>query len=407
VGIKKRIINYYPAFTHRNFRLFWTGQVVSLIGTWMQNAALSWLVYSITNDRFLLGLMTAVQFLPFLFFSLYAGFLIDHYPKRKIIILTQSLQLVTASALFILVYFNQVKYPYILIIMFIVGLVQTFDNPARQTFVVEMVEGRDHLLNAIALNSAAFNGARLVGPALAGMTMANLGAKWCFFLNAISYIAVLTGLLKMIMEDKISVETKTKSIEEIKDGIKYIINTPKLLYTFISLTIIPTFCINFNILIPILTKDTLKLQEGAFGVLLSSLGLGALISALSVAAKGTKEKVAKFQLAGAFGLSISLVILGLINSFFAAIIMLIFCGFFMIMYNTTSNSILQFNSPDHMRGRIMGVHSLVFGGLIPFGSVYAGASAKFFGPQKTFIISGLICFCGFLLLFMRRKELAK
>jgi MFS family permease len=405
MNIKNKLLDVFPAFTHRNFRLFWTGQVVSLIGSWMQNAALSWLVYSITKDRFLLGLMTAVQFTPLFLFSLHAGIIIEHYPKRKLIILTQTLQLIAAAILFLLVFTNKIQYVYILIIMFAIGIVQALDNPARQAFVVEMVEGREHLLNAIALNSAAFNGARLIGPALAGMVMANLGSKWCFFLNAVSFIAVLTGLFMMRMEDKVTSKAKSKTFSEIAEGIRYIIKTPKLLYTFISLAIIPTFCVNFNILVPIFTKDTLGLQEDAFGILLSSIGLGALIGAVSVAARGKKERAYLYQLLGSFGLSFFLILLGLTRSYYFAIPILVFCGFFMIMYNTTSNSVLQFNSPDNMRGRIMSVYSLVFGGLVPIGSLYAGAVAKILGPENTFIISGIIGFTGFFVLFIRRKEL--
>lgn len=403
--IKTKLKEYFPALTHRNFRLFWTGQIISLIGTWMQNAALNWLVYSITNDRFLLGLMSAVQFTPLFFFSLYAGIVIEKYPKRKIIITTQTFQLIAAFILFFMVYIEKTRYPLILIILFAIGTVQTLDNPARQSFVVEMVEGREHLLNAIALNSAAFNGARLIGPAVAGKLMADLGAKWCFFLNAVSFIAVIIGLFMMKMEDKPSRNKIVNPKHEIMEGIRYIIKKPTLLYTMISLAIIPTFCINFNILVPPYTKDVLRLNEKAFGMLLSSLGLGALLSALSVAARGKRENALLYQLTGSFGLSIFLIVLGLVSNYHYAIIALALCGFFMIMYNTTSNSVLQFNSPNEMRGRIMSVYSLVFGGLVPIGSLYAGTVAKFLGAQNAFIISGIIGFLGFLLLFSRRKEM--
>lgn len=405
MNIRNKLLESFPAFTHRNFKLFWFGQVVSLMGTWMQNTALNWLVYSMTNDRFLLGLMNAVQFTPFIILSLYAGIVVEKYPKRKIIILTQSLQLVFAFILFILVYIERINYPIVLLILFGIGCVQTFDNPARQSFVVEMVEGRDHLLNAIALNSAAFNAARLVGPAISGMVMAALGAKWCFFLNAASFIAVLIGLLMMVMDDAPVRKTQRNNRKDIVEGIKFILNTPKLLYTFISVSIICTFGINFNILIPPFARDVLGLKEGGYGILLSSLGFGALVAALTVAARGKRERNFYYQITGSLGLAISLVLAGLANTYLLAVISLAICGFFMIMYNTTSNSMLQFNSPDHMRGRIMSVYSLIFGGLIPFGSLYAGAIAKRFGPQYTFIISGGICFIGFLFLFARRKEL--
>lgn len=407
MNFKNRLLESFPAFSHRNFRLFWSGQVISLVGTWMQNTALNWLVYSMTNDRFLLGLMNAVQFTPFFIFSLYAGLVVEKYPKRKLIIFTQSFQLIFALILFALVYFEKINYPTVLVILFGIGCIQTLDNPSRQSFVVEMVEGREHLLNAIALNSAAFNSARLIGPAISGMVMAQLGAKWCFFLNAISFIAVLIGLFMMIMEDKPTRKSDKArdNKKDILEGIKYILNTPKLLYTFVSLSIIPTFAMNFNILIPPYAKDVLSLREGGYGILLSSLGLGALISALTVAAKGKKERAFNYQLIGSLGLSIALVLTGLTSQYPISILCLAICGFFMIMYNTTSNSVLQLNSPDNMRGRIMSVYSLIFGGLIPFGSIYAGAVSKYMGPQYTFIISGGICFLGFMLLFFKRREL--
>ncbi|SKA89113.1 Predicted arabinose efflux permease, MFS family [Caloramator quimbayensis] len=405
MNVKHKLREYYPAFTHRNFKLFWTGQVISLIGSWMQNAALNWLVYSITNDRFLLGLMSAVQFTPLFLFSLYAGLVIEKYPKRKIIIATQTFQLIAAFLLFFMVFFNKTNYFLILLILFCIGTVQTFDNPARQAFVVEMVEGRAHLLNAIALNSAAFNGARLIGPAVAGRIMADLGVRWCFFLNAVSFIAVIIGLFMMKMEDKASKKDIINPRKEIIEGLKYIRKTPRLLYTIISTAIIPTFCINFNILVPPYTKDVLHLSEKAFGMLLSSLGLGALISALTVAAKGKKERAFLYQLIGSFGLSASLIITGLITNYHYALLSLAVCGFFMIMFTTTSNSVLQYYSPDEMRGRIMSVYSLVFGGLVPVGSLYAGTVSKFLGTNNAFIISGIIGFMGFLLLFSRRREL--
>lgn len=396
---------YFPAFTHRNYKLFWTGQVISLIGTWMQNAALNWLVYSMTRDGFLSGLMTAVQFTPLFAFSLFAGLIIERFPKRKILIFTQSMLLFFALIFYILLYFNILTYPLILIILFFIGTIQALDNPTRQSFVVELVDGKKHLLNAIALNSAAFNAARLVGPAVAGKMMADFGAKWCFLFNAISFLAVLIGLFMMRMKDIPSRKEIKNPLMDIKEGLKYIRKTPKLLYTIISLVIIPTFCMNFNVLIPIYTKDYLMMQEKAYGILLSSLGLGALIGALFVAVKGSREKALYFQIIGSFGLSIFLIILGVIKSYNFSILILTIVGLFMISFNTTSNSILQFNSPDEMRGRIMSVYSLVFGGLTPIGSLYAGTIAKYLGANNAFIISGLIGLVGFALLFKRRREL--
>lgn len=396
---------YFPAFTHRNYRLFWTGQAISLIGTWMQNAALNWLVYSMTRDGFLSGLMTAVQFTPLFAFSLFAGLVIERFPKRKILIFTQSMLLLFALILYILLYFNKLSYPIILLIMFFIGSVQALDNPTRQSFVVELVEGKEHLLNAIGLNSAAFNAARLVGPAVAGKVMADFGAKWCFLFNALSFLAVLIGLLMMRMKDASARKEIKDPLKDIKEGLRFIRSNPKLLYTIISLVIIPTFCMNFNVLVPIYTRDYLMMKEKAYGILLSSLGLGALVGAVLVAVKGKKERALYYQLIGSFGLSIFLILLGIVKSYNLAIIVLVFLGFFMISFNTTSNSILQYNAPDEMRGRIMSVYSLVFGGLTPIGSLYSGTLAKYIGPQNAFIVSGIIGLLGFSILFRRREIL--
>lgn len=415
MNVKNKFLELFPAFTHRNFVLFWTGQVISVIGTWMQNTALNWLVYLITDNEFKVGLMNAVQFTPMLLFTLFAGVIIERHSKRKIIILTQTLQGVGAFLLFLLVYFDILQYELILPIMFFIGTAQAFDNPARQSFVVEMVDGKEHLINAIALNSAAFNGARLIGPWVAGEMMRNLGPKWCFFLNAISFVAVIAGLFMMKIKDKPSREVSNEdkgilkrfsfALDSIKEGISFIIKYPRLLYTFVVLIIIPTFCINFNILIPIYTRGALKLDVAENGSLLSALGLGALIGAISIATRGSREKALKHQLIGSFGLSIALILLGIAPGLSYAKIALVFSGFFMIMFTTTCNTVLQLNSPDEMRGRIMSVFSLVFGGLVPFASLYAGTMSKYFGAPITFIVSGTIGLIGFLILFIRRRQI--
>lgn len=415
MNIKNKLLEYFPAFNHKNFTLFWTGQIISVVGTWMQNTALTWLVYSITGDKFKVGLLSAIQFTPVFLFTLFAGVIMDKYPKRKLIILTQTAQAVGAFLLFILVYTNHTKFIYILIIMFFIGTFQAIDNPARQSFVVEMVEGKEHLINAIALNSAAFNGARLIGPAIGGVLIAGLGEKWCFFVNALSFVAVIAGLLMMKMDDK-ALNSKVNDNRTIKEslsfafnsifeGLKFIYKTPKLLYTFIATAIIPTFCINFQTLVPIFTRSNLHLKAKANGMLLSSLGFGALIGALSVATRGNKDKSSKYQLAGALGLSTFLILVGFSENLYMAEAMLAFAGFFMIMFNTTCNTVLQLNSPDEMRARVMSVYSFVFGGLVPIGSLYAGTFSKLLGAHNTFKISGIIGISAFILLYTRRREL--
>lgn len=406
MNVKNKLLQYFPAFSHKNFRLFWFGQLISLIGTWMQNTALSWLVYDMTNNRFYVGLMNAVQFTPVLLFTLIAGVIIEKYPKRKLIMLTQALQALGAFTLFLLMYTQSMRFGYILIIMFCIGIAQSLDNPARQSFIVEMVDGREHLMNAIALNSAVFNGARLVGPAIAGIVLAELGATWCFLLNAVSFAAVLLGLFLMSIDDKpIRNEVKNPG-KDILEGLKYILKSPKLLYTFIAIAIIPTFCINFNTLIPIYTKDILGLAEKEYGILLSALGLGALISALFVAARNNREGAVRKQIIGSFGLSTALILTGIIPNYYMTILVFALCGFFMVTFTTTCNTVIQLSSPDKMRGRIMSVYSFVFSGLTPVGSLYAGTAAKYLGSQYAFIISGIIGLLAFFLLLKKRRELS-
>jgi predicted MFS family arabinose efflux permease len=338
-------------------------------------------------------------------FSLFAGIIVEKYPKRKVIMATQATQLVLAFILFILVFTGMIRYSFVLIIVFLIGTVQSIDNPARQSFVVEMVDGRKNLLNAIALNSAAFNGARLIGPGVAGFLMTGFGPKWCFFINAISFIAVLTGLFMMDIEDKPSRKNIGDPIGDIKEGINYILKTPKLFYTFISVIIIPTFCLNFNVLLPPYTKDVLNMQANGFGGLMSTIGFGAFIGALTIAVKAKRERAFEYQIFGALGLSMFLIVMGFIKFYSGAMLILTLCGFSMVIYNSISNSILQLNAPDEMRGRIMSVFSLVFGGLTPVGALYTGTVSKYFGTQATFIISGIIGLSGVLVLFVKRREL--
>lgn len=406
MNIKNKLRQLFPALTHRNFNIFWKGQCVSLIGTWMQNTALSWLVYDLTKNEFYVGLLSAVQFTPVLLFSLYAGVIIEKYPKRKLIILTQTIQAIGALLLFIMILTHTIRYEFILIIMFFIGMAQAIDNPARQSFVVEMVEGREDLMNGIALNSAAFNGARLIGPSFAGIVLAKLGATWCFFLNSISFIAVLGGLFMMIMDDKPERTEIKNPKQDILDGIRYIVKTPKLLYTFIASAIIPTFCMNFNTLVPIYTRDVLNLHEKEYGAMLSAIGFGALISAISVATKNKRSGAIRKQIIGSAGLSFALIMVGIFHNYFNSLVFFAVAGFFMILFNTTCNTVLQLNSPDEMRGRIMSVYSFTFGGLAPIGSLYAGTAARFLGTSYTFMLSGTIGLIAFMLLFKKRKELS-
>ncbi len=257
IFLEKLTDSVFPALKHRNFRLFWFGQMISLIGTWMQNIGQDWLVLKLTNSAFLLGVVSALQFLPMLFLSLFAGVVIDRLPKRKILIFTQTSLMVTALALATLTALNAINYWEILVLATIVGFINTIDNPARQSFIIDLV-GKEDLMNAISLNSSIFNAARIIGPGIAGVLIGLLGYALCFYLNALSFIAVITGLIliDVKMNKSRAMLKKEDVIADIKEGLLYIKNTPIIFATILMMAVLSTFAINFNVLVPVFAKTS-------------------------------------------------------------------------------------------------------------------------------------------------------
>lgn len=386
-----KIFQAFPALSHSSFRWFWGGQMVSLIGTWTQNIGQAWLVLQLTNSAFLLGLVSAMQFAPMLFFSLHAGAWIDRLPKRRIIIATQVTFMILAFTLSFLVGTGTIKYWMLLVMAFILGVANTVDVPARQSFVIELV-GREHLTNAIALNSAIFNAARLVGPAIAGVIMGLWGPMWCFLINGISFVGVLAILLfiKAIPRGQ---ETKTKQgaiWPEIKEGLSYIRRTPQILLTMLMVGFLSTVAMNFNVLVPVLAKLELKEEALGFGLLMSALGFGALIGALTVAVRSGSGPQPRLLFTGALGLCIFSIMTGFQSQYLLISLMLAFMGWSMIVFAASANSLIQITVEGRFRGRVMSVYSLVFGGMTPLGSVYSGTLSHWWGAKNTFIISGVL-----------------
>ncbi|MGB9781013.1 MFS transporter [Caldanaerobacter sp.] len=386
-----RITEAFPALEHRNFRLFWLGQMVSLIGTWMQNIGQGWLVLKLTNSSFLLGLISAVQFLPMMLFSLFAGVIVDRFPKRKLILFTQSSFAVTSFILATLTALKLINYWQIMILALINGFLNTIDVPARQSFIIDLV-GKKDLMNAIALNSAVFNAARIVGPAIAGILIGKLGYAVCFYLNSASFIAVILGLLFITVEGitpKLT-NVKTKIIEDLKDGIIYIKNTPIILHTILMIAILSTFSMNFNVLVPVFTKNVLHREATGYGLLMSAMGIGALLGALTLASISERGVKPVYLFGGGIGLGIFQILIGIQSSYALTALFLALSGWFMITFSSSANTTIQINSLDEFRGRVMSVYSLVFGGVTPIGSLYAGSLAQRFGSHITFIVSGAI-----------------
>ncbi|AFQ43250.1 MFS transporter [Desulfosporosinus meridiei] len=395
--LKDRLTNKLPALSHYNFRIFWLGQWVSLIGTWMQSIGQTWLVFSLTDSPLLVGLLGAVQFLPITLFSLFAGVVIDKYPKRTILLITQFTSMILAFTLFILVYTDTVRYEYILILALLLGFLNTVDLPTRQSFTIE-IAGKQDLMNAIALNSATFNLARILGPSIGALIMASLGAEWCFFLNGLSFMAVLLSLLKIKVNPYVRKQVATNVLREIKDGLKYIIHEPLLVKTTLMVLIIGLFVFNFNVLIPVFTKNVLHQEEYVYGILMSSLGIGSFIGALMVSLNSKSGPKANVLVGSSVAISICLMIISLTKVYYYSGFLLIVTGIFNIWFSTTANSTLQIHAKDEYRGRVMSVYSLVFAGATPLGNMFAGYIADRLGAQTAFFLTGALCLSSILLL---------
>ncbi|NCA80146.1 MAG: MFS transporter, partial [Sphingobacteriia bacterium] len=277
------INNPFISLRHKNFRLYWIGMCISLIGTWMQNIAQPWLAYSLTDSPLLLSLVGIMQFLPMFVFSLFAGVMIDRISKKKILIFTQSASLVITLALALLVWLNCVQYWHILVASAALGFINTLDMPARQAFVIEMV-GKEDLANAIAMNSSAFNIARVIGPALAGLVMGTLGIAACFYVNSISFAAVIIVLIFIKpLSGKVVQKIRGNIFQDIKHGLQYVHSNATLSKTILTVLIVGTFAMNFNVLVPVFSKVILHQEEAGFGLLMSFMGIGSFIGAMFVA----------------------------------------------------------------------------------------------------------------------------
>jgi MFS family permease len=405
--VKNKFNNPFIALKHNNFRYYWIGMCISLIGTWMQNIAQPWLAYTLTNSPFLLSLIGIAQFTPMLIFALFAGVFVDKFSKKKILLFTQSASLVITLILAILVWTGKIEYWHILIMSTFLGIVNTVDMPARQSMVIELV-GREDLMNAIALNSMVFNLARIIGPALAGIVMGYAGVAVCFFANAISFGAVVISLFFIELhpvQKKPNVEN-ANLIGEIKDGLKYIYRKKVLLYTLIVMAIVGTFVPNFNVLVPVFAKEILKENEAGFGILMSFMGFGSFLGAMFIATlskSGPKKFIIYIVpiIVGAL-----LIATGYTNVYLLTGIFLAITGFFFISFTSSANSTLQLNSRNEYRGRVMSVYTLVFAGSTPFGNLYAGLFAEHFNARIGFAACGgiIILLMIPLLIYKRRND---
>jgi MFS family permease len=388
-GIKEKLFSRFPALKYKNFRYFLEGQSISLIGTWMQKAAQQWIVYQLEKSAFVLGLVGVFQFTPMLLFSLFAGVLADRFPKKKLIIVTQTVQMTQALLLAILIWTGHIRSWHILVMAGVLGLANTFDMPARQSFFIELV-GKEDLGCAIGLNSSIVNIARIIGPAIGGIFITYLGAGWCFFLNGISFVAVLAGLFQ-IKGYAANVREKGESVfREIADGLKYVCSKTILLEAVVSMLVVGTIAMNTDVILPVFAKDVMGKQADGYSFMLSAMGIGSLIGSVFFAGRRESFFKKKILYKTSLLLCTFLIITGCTHNYYFSLLSLSILGIFNMIFMATVNSTIQLNSSDEYRGRAMGIYSLVFIGTTPIGNLMTGAVTERFGPNTGFLACGAV-----------------
>lgn len=385
--------HWFAALRHPNFRLFWYGQLVSLVGTWMQNIGLSWLVLKLTGSPVLLGLANAAQFLPIMLFSLFAGPLVDRFNKRRLLLLTQGALMFLAACLAAITFLGVVQYWMVLLFSLVLGAVNTVDIPTRQSFVVELA-GKDDLMNAISLNSMAFNLTRIAGPAIGGILIALIGIGPCFLLNALSFSAVLAALLRIRVPARARPALPGGRFSGVAasaaEGLRYIAGRPAILLPILLLGLTSTFVINYQTVVPVFAEKVLRGDASHFGFLMTAMGAGSFLAALGLAVRSRRGPRPQTLYAGALGMSLSLGLCAFTADFWLSCLLFALVGFCTISFTATCNALVQTQSADDMRGRVMSVYSLVFGGVTPIGALYAGGLIDLAGTSACLLVSGAV-----------------
>ena len=374
------------ALNHDEFRRFFSAQFLSLIGSWMQTVAQSWLVLTLTNSPFLLGLIGTLQFSPVLLLSIFAGAVVDRFPKRRLLIVTQLMLATQATALGVLAWTGRAEYWHVAVLGVVVGLANAIDLQARQSYIAEMV-GRDDLVNAVALNSAAFNAARIVGPAIAGVMIGWFGVVPAFFVNAIGFVVAIASLLTLTTEGKPAARPLAGVLADIGEGVQYALHTPRIRLTLGLLFVVSLCVFNFTVYVPLLARDVLGLGPQGFGFLMAALGLGAVAGALTLgtAARPPTATVLFAEAAVACG---GLFLMSLVVRVPVAASLLFVIGFFGIMLVASCNTAMQLAAPDELRGRVMSLYSLIWGGVFPIGAFCVGAISEAWGVPMAFRVMG-------------------
>jgi MFS family permease len=382
----------FTAFAHRNYRLFFAGQLVSLVGTWVQTVAEAWLVLTLTNDPFVLGLASVFRFVPVMVLGLFGGVIADNLPKRQTLIATQVAQMILAFTLAALTITGAVQVWQIMILAALLGCANAIDMPVRQSFVVEMV-GREDVANAVAFNSAMFNAARVVGPAVAGISIGIFGLGLCFVVNGFSFLAVIVGLL--IMRDSElhlparapRPRTARAVFDNLADGLGYVRRTPLVLLAISTVGLSSMFAINFSVSVPPMVANVLHSDAAGYGFLMAVCGIGSMLAALFIAFSGRAS--IRQLLGGTMLMSVAFTLFGVSINFAVSMVLMFLVGVGMITMAASANTLIQLTVPDHLRGRVMAVYTTVFAGSTPIGGLLTGIWAANYGIAEAVILGGV------------------
>ena len=379
------------ALNHRNYRLFFGGQIVSLAGTWMTQIAMTWLVYKLTGSAWKLGLVGFSGQIPAFLLGPFAGVIVDRFPRHRLLVITQILAMLQSGLLAVLTLTGLISVNYIIALIIFQGLINAFDIPARQAFVVEMVDNKEDLSNAIALNSSMFNLARLIGPAVGGILIAIVGEGWCFAIDSASYVAVIAALLMMRVAPHVTESKRGQAMQELREGFAYVVKSKPISSILMLLACLSLFAMPYGVLMPIVAGKTLVGGPNVLGFLMAASGFGALSGALVLAARSSIRGLGRnipFCVA-AFGLG--LICFGLSTNLYLSMMVLWVMGFAGMTQMASCNTILQTIVEDSKRGRVMSFYTMAFMGVMPFGSLGAGKLADVIGVSHTLMIGGGAC----------------
>lgn len=376
------------ALRHRNFQLFFSGQLISLIGTWMDNIAEGWLVYRLTHSPFLLGVATFAGQIPVFLLAPLGGMIADRWDRRKVVIGTQSASMVIAFTLATLTLAGKITVWEVIVLAACMGAVNAVDIPTRQAFLVQMV-GRDDLMNAIALNSSMFNAARVVGPSIAGLLVAWKGEGWCFLINAVSYIAVIAGLIAMKIERTVREVHVGSPLEHIAEGFRYARDTAPIRAILLLIALVSLVAAPYAVLMPIFAARILHGNARTLGVLMGATGVGAVTGALMLAARSGVRGLGRWVAVACGGFGVSLILFAFSHWYAASVILLVPVGFFVMVQMASSNTLIQSMVPERLRGRIMSIYSMMFMGMMPLGALLAGWLAGRISAPWTVALGGM------------------